>query len=261
MLKSAEWRNRTMSSQDLMPPLSDLIDDEQETIGSSDSEENIPDKPPPHPGRVFVVLSPFWHDRLIELGLVLSMALYYIVGNQHLGTGRLFQVNPLLSLPFLLVFAVLSWYRLSFTVALLPLGLPYYLQQKTVFSHYSFSIAEISLGICLAIALIQILVWRARWRYRLSWQELRDRLGPFAIPMLVFLVAAAISVFIAYEHQFAQLAFRKEVLAPLLYLLLALFCLRRRQDVTRLLIALLGTGFIIALLGIAQYFLFRNQIA
>jgi putative inorganic carbon (hco3(-)) transporter len=37
--------------------------------------------------------------------------------------------------------------------------------------------------------------------------------------------------------------------------------LRKRQDVTRLLLALLGSGLIIALLGIAQYLFFRNQIA
>lgn len=244
-----------------MPPLSELTSDKPETIDSEQSETYIPGNSPPHQSKVFRGLSPFWHDRLIELGLVLSMALYYMIGNQHLGTGQLFQVNPLFSLPFLLIFAVLSWYRLPFAVALLPLGLPYYLQQKTVFSHYSFSVAEISLGICLAIALAQFLVWRTRWRYRLSWLELRDRLGPFAIPMLVFLVAAAISIFIAYQHQFAQLAFRKEVLAPLLYLLLALFCLRTRRDVTRLLIALLGTGLLIALLGIGQYLFFKSQIA
>jgi len=66
----------------------------QKTIDSVDSEEYIPDNPPPRQSRVFRGLAPFWHDRLIELGLIVSMALYYVIGNGHLGTGRLFQLNP-----------------------------------------------------------------------------------------------------------------------------------------------------------------------
>ena len=260
MLVSAEWQNIKMSSQDLMPSLSELVNDEQKTIDSVDSEEYIPDNPPPRQSRVFRGLAPFWHDRLIELGLIVSMALYYVIGNGHLGTGRLFQLNPLMSLPFLLIFIILCWYRLPFALALLPLSLPYYLQQKTVFGHLSFSIAEIVLGICTGVALLQILVQRGNWRYRLSWQELRDRLGPFSIPILVFLAAAAISILIAYQQHFALRAFREEVFDPLLFLVLALFCLRTRQDVARLLAALLGTGFLVALLGLAQYFVFRHQL-
>jgi O-antigen ligase len=260
MLISAEWQNVKMSSQDLMPPLSNLVDDEQKTIDSGNSELYMPDNPPPRQSKVFRGLSSFWYDRLIELGLILSMALYYIIGNGHLGTGRLFQLNPLLSLPFLVIFIVLCYYRLPFALALLPLSLPFYLQQKTVFSHFSFSIAEIALGICTAVALLQILVQRGKWRYSLSWQELRDRLGPFAIPILVFLAAAGISILIAYEQHFALRAFREEVFDPLLFLILALFCLRTRKSVTRLLAAMLGTGLLVALLGLAQYFFFRNQL-
>src|SRR2546423_291255 len=127
MLKSAEWRNVKMSSQDLMPPISNLVDDERKPIDSGKSEVCMPDNPPPRQSKVFQGLSSFWHDRLVELGLILSMALYYIIGNGHLGTGRLFQLNPLLSLPFLLIFIVLCYYRLPFTLALLPLSLPFYL--------------------------------------------------------------------------------------------------------------------------------------
>ena len=75
MLISAEWRNVKMSSQDLMPPLSNLVDDEQKTIDSGNSELYMPDNPPPRQSKVFRGLSSFWYDRLIELGLILSMAL------------------------------------------------------------------------------------------------------------------------------------------------------------------------------------------
>jgi len=218
------------------------------------------DNPPTANARLLKGLSPFWHDRIIEAALVLSMALYYVVGNANLGTGRLFQLNPLISLPFLLIFALLCWYRLSFAVALLPLALPYYLQQKTVVGHYSFNIAEITLVICVGVALLQFTLQRANWRYRMSWKELRDRFGPFTLPIVVFLLAAGFSVVIAYEHQVALRAFREEVLDPVLYLLLAMFCLRTRQDITRLLFAMLASGLAVALLGIAQYFFFRSQL-
>ena len=187
-----------MNSRNLMRQLSEdavangaVIHDAETTLeGISHASDN----PPTANARLLKGLSPFWHDRIIEAALVLSMALYYVVGNANLGTGRLFQLNPLISLPFLLIFALLCWYRLSFAVALLPLALPYYLQQKTVVGHYSFNIAEISLVICVGVALLQFTLQRANWRYRMSWKELRDRFGPFTLPIVVFLLAAGFSV-------------------------------------------------------------------
>src|SRR5690348_7160053 len=47
----------------------------------------------------------FWRDRLFELGLILSLTLYYLVGNPNLKDDPLFffnTLNPLYSLPFLL---------------------------------------------------------------------------------------------------------------------------------------------------------------
>src|SRR5207244_976184 len=64
-------------------------------------------RPPTSTSRLLTGLTPFWHDRVIEVALVLSMALYYVTGNTNLGAGRLFHLNPLISLPFLLIFAVL----------------------------------------------------------------------------------------------------------------------------------------------------------
>ncbi len=245
-----------MNSRNLMPQLpEDAVQN-----GAVAENTQASDSPPPTTSRLVKGLAPFWHDRIIEAALVLSMALYYVVGNANLGTGRLFQLNPLISLPFLLIFALLCWYRLPFAVALLPLALPYYLQQKTVVGHYSFSIAEIALAICVGVALAQFLLQRGNWRYRLSWNKLRDRLGPFALPILVFLLAAGVSVLIAYAHQVALRAFREEVFDPILYLLLAMFCLRTRQDIARLLLAMLASGLVVALLGMAQYFFFRSQL-
>src|SRR6266566_1817710 len=253
-----------MSGQDLLRPLPDGPTQNgeraEETEDSQESVSHTSDSPPTANSQLVKGLTPFWHDRIIEAALILSMALYYIVGNANLGTGRLFQLNPLISLPFLLIFALLCWYRLPFAVALLPLALPYYLQRKTVFGHYSFSIAEVALVIRVAVALVQFLLLRGNWRYCLAWRELRDRLGPFALPIMVFILAAGISVFIAYAQRVALRAFREEVFEPILYVLLAMFCLRTRQDVARLLLAMLASGLVVALLGIAQYFFFRSQL-
>ncbi len=110
------------------------------------------------------------------------------------------------------------------------------------------------------VALSQFLLQRGNWRYYLSWRELRDRLGPFALPITVFVLAAGISVLIAFSQRIALRAFREEVFEPILYVFLAMYCLRTRQDVTRLLLAMLLSGMVVALIGMAQYFLFRNQL-
>lgn len=247
--------------------LRQLPDDASQNRGLTEDAEDshmsaslASDSPPMANSRLVKRLTPFWRDRVMEGSLVLSMLLYYLVGNAHLGTGFLFQLNPIFSLPFLLIFVVLCWYRLSFAVALLPLTLPYYLLQKTVFSHYSFSLAEITLWMCLGVAFCQLLIYQKEWRYWLSWRELRDRLGPFIIPALIYFAAAGISVALAYNRHVALRAFREEIFDPLLYLLLALACLRTRQDLFRLIAALLATGLVVACLGLIQYFAFASQL-
>lgn len=255
-----------MSSKELVPTSSEAQENQgEEDNDASQSTDSPPvapaDSPPVDRQQPALKRSPFWRDRLVEVGMVCTMAGYYIVGNSHLGAGRLFHINPLLSLPFLLVFAVLSWYRLPFAVALLPIAVPYYYLEKPVYGHYEFELAEIALGVCVAIALVQALLRGKTWTYWLSWREVRERLGPFIFPLVLFVVAAAISVFIAFAKRDALRAFREEVFDPLLYVLLAFYCLRIRQDVTRLLLALFVAGFLIAVEGVAQYTLFRHTLA
>jgi putative inorganic carbon (HCO3(-)) transporter len=246
-----------MSSHKVPLPVADSSKNIQETIERNDVEAGTPGSPPVERGRFFKNLSPFWHDRLVEGALIVSMALYYVVGNINLGKGYLFHLNPLLSLPFLLIFALLCWYRLNIALALLPLALPYYLLQKTVYSHYAFSIAEIALVVCVLVFLLQ-LVLRREWPLTSLWRDMRTYLGPFALPILVFLLTAAFSIVLAYDRHIALRAFREEVFDPLIYLLLALFCLRTRRDITRLLLALLATAFVVALIGFAQYFVLKD---
>jgi putative inorganic carbon (hco3(-)) transporter len=248
--------NDGMSSQDLISTSESPQDPQDQLASSIQASEN----PPVEHRRGWQRLSPFWKNRLVEIGMILSLGCYYVVGNVNLGGGRLFTLNPLLSLPFLVVFALLAWYRLPFAVALLPITIPYYYLGKPVYSHYQFSLAEITLGVCVAIALIQVVFQQNTWKYRLSWREAQNRLGPLAIPMLVFVLAAAVSVVIAFARKDALHAFREEIFDPILYLLLAFYCLRTRQDVARLLLALFASAFIVTLQGLAQYFLFRHSL-
>ena len=209
----------------------------------------------------------FWRLRTIEGGMILSMALYYVVCNPNIRIPSLHlplqNLNPLYSLPFLLVFAILCWYRFPVAIALLPLSLPFCYVQKYVTQSLRFSLVEITLYTCLGVGLLQYavcLLRRKKWPHQLSWSALRARFGPFLWPISIFFLAALASIAIAYSRSNAERSFREEVFGPLLYVVLAFLCLRSRQDLIRLLLALFGSGLIIALLGCIQYFFFKSTI-
>lgn len=203
----------------------------------------------------------FWRNRLIECGLVLSMMLYYLIGNHNVKfpIGDLAQWSPWLGLPFLAVFVVLCWYRLPFVVGLLPLALPYYLAPKDVIESAKFSPAEIVLWVSVLVACAQLLTYQSRRTYRLSLRDVQGLLGPFFWPMIVFVLAALISIFVASSRDAAMRAFREEIIDPLVYVGLIFFCLRSRQDLIRLLVALFATGFVIAIMSIIQYQMFGSN--
>ncbi|HEY3992846.1 MAG TPA: O-antigen ligase family protein, partial [Ktedonobacteraceae bacterium] len=76
----------------------------------------------------------------------------------------------------------------------------------------------------------------------------------------IFFLVALASVAIAVDRQTALRALREEVIGPLVYVLLALYCLRTRRDVIRLLGAFLGCALIVAFVGLIQYFFFAKQL-
>jgi len=234
---------------------------DQESVANAPSEATPPEQASAPPGKRAVGLSGFARDFLIGLGMILAMALYYVVGNPNLAyTGFLAHLNPLVSLPFLLIFIVLCWSRLPLALALLPLTVPYYLLQKTVYDHANFSLAEITLLVCVGVAGVQLILWQATWRYWLSWRELWDRVGPFSIPIVVYAVVAAVSILGAYDGHVALRGLREFVIEPLLYLLLLLYCFRARTDLIRLFTAFLAAVGIIGLLTLAQYLFFRSTL-
>jgi putative inorganic carbon (hco3(-)) transporter len=212
-------------------------------------------------GRKLPVLTSFWRERFFEGGLILSLMLYYIVGNPKLPYLYIAPISPLLNqliaFPFLVIFAVLCWYRLPVAIALLPLTLPFYLQQRAVIEDLSFSLVEVALVVCLIIATLRLFLNN---RDQLSWAQLRERIGPFFWPILVFCGAAALSILVAYSHRVALRAFHEEVVAPLLYLGLALVYFRTCTDLYRLIFALVGTGLLVACIGLGQFMLFKPAL-
>jgi O-antigen ligase len=229
--------------------------------GAGDGEISYPDTPPPgNDSQNNARSALFWRDRLFEVGLIVSMALYYLIGNANLRFGLFPHANPLISLPFLLIFAVLCWFRLPFALALLPISFPYYYLQKTVVNHYDFSLVEVSLFICVVVAVLRLLFNREERQYLLSWQAWRERLGPFLWPIALFVLMAAISIVIAYARTTALRAFREEVFDPLVYVALLFMYLHTRQDVRRLLFGMIGSGIVITVIGLAQRLLFRSTM-
>ncbi len=248
-----------MNSQERTTP--DTALDDQEAIDKTPDETKPPEQPAAPPGKRAAGLSGFSRDFVVGLGMILAMALYYVVGNPNLAyTGFLAHINPLVSLPFLLIFFVLCWYRLPLALALLPLTVPYYLLPKTVFDHANFSLAEITLLVCVGVAGVQLILWQTTWRYWLPWRELWDRVGLFSIPIAVYVVVAVISMLGAYDSHVALRGLREFVIEPLLYLLLLLYCFRSRQDLIRLFTAFLAAAAIIGLLTLAQYLFFRSAL-
>jgi O-antigen ligase len=236
---------------------SNVADIEEQSVSRS-----MPTVPPFHSDGVEVGGKRFfWRSRLLECGLVLSMMLYYLIGNHNVKfpIGDLAQWSPLLGVPFLIAFVVLCWYRLPFAVGLLPLALPYYLEPKDVIKSASFSPAEIVLWLSVMVACMQFLLQRRQWPYWLAFQDVRKRLGPFLWPILIFVLAALISIGVASSRDAAIRAFREEVLDPLVYVGLIFFCLRSRQDLSRLLAALFASGLVIAFLSIIQYRMFGSN--
>jgi putative inorganic carbon (HCO3(-)) transporter len=223
--------------------------------GHEDTQKIVQNPLPPHG----LQETSFWRERCIEGGLIISLVLYYFCCNKNLQFGIFTDQNPLYSLPFLLIFAVLCWYRLSIALALLPLTLPYYLTayQKIVVSDKAFSLVEVMLATCVLVAALRFLLLKEERRL---WRGLWAKIGPFLLPIGVFVLATVIASVLAVSKKAAYYALTEEVIGPLLYLVLVLVYLRTRHDIQRLLAAFIGTGVVITILGLAQYYIFKLPV-
>src|SRR5260370_8021506 len=88
-----------MNSQNLLWPPDDTTQNGEEPGDTKNTRENVSrasdtsDSPPTLKTRLSKGLTPFWHDRIVEAELILSMAPYYQVAITNLLTNRLFLLH------------------------------------------------------------------------------------------------------------------------------------------------------------------------
>jgi putative inorganic carbon (HCO3(-)) transporter len=182
-------------------------------------------------------------ERLMELGLGLSLILF-----------ARWQFPPASSL-FLLGTAVLAWIRLEIAIALVPLTLPYYLDIEPLLSHSGakFSVGELAILICFAVALLRSVLIAADRQATLEWlRGLWQQARLFLVPAALLLVGASLALLAAPDLHNSLRAYRQDIAEPLLYFLLVLRYLRTRADVARLMVALVLSGLVVSSTAIIQ---------
>ncbi|HEX6777759.1 MAG TPA: O-antigen ligase family protein [Ktedonobacterales bacterium] len=163
--------------------------------------------------------------------------------------------HPPASLILLLIVAALAWIHLEIAIALIPLALPYYLELQPLNASGSIksSLGEISLLICLGVALLRTLLLAADRRASLEWARgLWAQARLFLPPAMLLLIGAGLALLFSPDRHNSLRAYREEVIEPLLYFLLILRYLRTRTDLARAVSAFLLSALIVAVLGIYQ---------
>lgn len=181
--------------------------------------------------------------RLLELGLCLPLIAFFALP------------HPPASLILLLIVAALAWIHLEIAIALIPLALPYYLELQPLNASGSIksSLGEISLLICLGVALLRTLLLAADRRASLEWARgLWAQARLFLPPAMLLLIGAGLALLFSPDRHNSLRAYREEVIEPLLYFLLILRYLRTRTDLARAVSAFLLSALIVAVLGIYQ---------
>jgi O-antigen ligase len=181
--------------------------------------------------------------RLIEPGLCLPLIAFF------------FWPHPPASLILLLIVAVLAWIRLEIAIALIPLALPYYLELLPITPGGSirFSLGEISLLICLSVALLRTVLLAADRRASLEWARgLWKQARLFLPPAILLLIGAGLGLLFSPNLHNGLRAYREDIIEPLLYFLLLLRYLRTRADLARTVSAFLLSALIVAGMGIYQ---------
>lgn len=187
-------------------------------------------------------------ESLVALGLVASLAYYYVVP------------SPLIALPGLLCFAVFAWLRLDLALCLLPSTFPFWYVPKRVVGHVVFPLSEIALGVCTVVVLLTIVSGLPRTAYGYPHllrgaRAVVARLGRWLIAGAALLfVGTALGVLIARRPHEALRAWRWEIVEPLLYLLLVTTTVRSARMARWLVWSLLGSALLLAILAAVQVF-------
>ncbi|MGH2449572.1 MAG: O-antigen ligase family protein [Chloroflexota bacterium] len=156
---------------------------------------------------------------------------------------------PILYLPALLAVVWLTWRRLDLALLLVPLFLPYFMLPKHIVlgsHHEEFAPAEVFLLIAVACAVV-----RAASRRRLPLD--RAVRSPFAIPGLILVLAAGVSVLAAADIHHAARDYMEWVLEPAAYFVLLAVVFDECRQWQVLFAALIASGAIVGVIALAQY--------
>lgn len=163
--------------------------------------------------------------------------------------------SPYISIPLLLLFAVMCWLRTDIVLTMLPLSFPFYLVPKNVLGrpHTDFALSEILLITCLAVVLLKSLVSLHERKELIAFiKSLWEKTQPFGLPLLLLFLLACASLVISHDRQESLRALRWYFIEPALYFLLLLRYLQRRKDIMLLIIGFAGAAVIISIIGIGQ---------
>lgn len=199
----------------------------------------------PHAGRPLV--APAGYGEIAHgAALVLAAAAYYLVP------------TTALSLLFLAALAYLVWRRSDLAVALIPLAVPFTMLPRHLHlvRHLDVSLGETAILLCSAVVLLQQL--RSASARPPGVRLLRHLLPPsrFEAPALIFLAAATVAALGARFHTVAFREWREVILEPLLFYWLIVQRVRGAAGASRLVLAAIAAGTLVAALGVGQI-LFR----
>lgn len=151
-------------------------------------------------------------------------------------------MTTIITLIVLLIFAVLSWRNLRLGLTLLFGLLPSYLIR--------FSIGPIPTTLLECFVLVLAFIWLVKHH---GWRMSLRSLGVLRVPLLLALAAACFSAALAPDVFSAMGILKAYYFEPVLVMLMLVSTLTRRRDWYRLFYALVVSGSVVAILGIAQF--------
>ncbi len=173
-----------------------------------------------------------------------------LLGAMAAGAGLMqFAPWPAASLLGLAGFAVLAFLRLDLALTVVVFSAPFHLLMHS-YGSLQFSPLEL-------LTLASFAAWLAG---RLARRDFRVPRSRFAMPILLLVAAAAISLFVTEHMRESLRVLRTVVVEPLLVYLMLIDTINNRREMLRLMAALAGSGIAVSMVCFYQYFLSGDTI-
>ena len=162
--------------------------------------------------------------------------------------------SPAVAVAGLAIFAVAGWQRLDLALALLPLTFPFWYVPLHFSASVSFPLSELAIGICVLVALARAgMRWRGMASEAPKLRALATSAGRWTIlGAALFLLGTTSGLLVAVRPHEAFRYFRWEAAEPVIYAVLLLLYVRRRETVRVLAWSFVGAALLVALLAAAQ---------